>query len=216
MTRRVLLADDHKLFRDGLRALIEVTPGFTVVGEARDGLEAVELCRSLRPDVLLLDISMPSMNGIEVARRLKDEGSTTRVLILSMHSDRRYVAECLRAGASGYLLKDSPFPEVARAMRAVLDGHVHLSPAIADVVAQEFAVHAHPSRDSAFDLLSAREREVLQLLAEGQGTKEIAARLSVSGKTIETHRRQLMEKLGLHSVAELTKYAVRQGLTPLE
>lgn len=216
MTTRVLLADDHKLFRDGLRALIEVTPGFAVAGEAKDGLEALELCRSLRPEVMLLDISMPAMNGIEVARRLHEDGSSTRVLILSMHSDRRYVAECLRAGAHGYLLKDSPFPEVARAMRAVLDGHVHLSPSIADVVAQEFAVHAHPSRDSAFDLLSAREREVLQLLAEGQGTKEIAARLSVSGKTIETHRRQLMEKLGLHSVAELTKYAVRQGLTPLE
>jgi len=213
---RVLLADDHKLFRDGLRALIEVTPGFAVAGEAKDGLEALELCRSLRPDVMLLDISMPAMNGIEVARRLHEDGSSTQVLILSMHSDRRYVAECLRAGANGYLLKDSPFPEVVRAMRAVLDGHVHLSPTIADVVAQEFAVHAHPSRDSAFDLLSAREREVLQLLAEGQGTKEIAARLSVSGKTIETHRRQLMEKLGLHSVAELTKYAVRQGLTPLE
>ncbi len=216
MNLRVLLADDHQLFRDGLRALLAVTPGWSVVGEASDGLEALRLCHELRPDLALLDISMPGLNGIEATRRVVVELPATRVLILSMHSDRRFVAEALRAGARGYLLKDSPFPEVVRAMRAAREGHVYLSPAITDVVAQDFAVRVPPAEDSAFKLLSPREREVLQLLAEGHGTKEIAAQLSVSGKTIETHRRQIMEKLGLHSVAELTKYAIREGLTPLE
>ncbi|MBK8231233.1 MAG: response regulator transcription factor [Candidatus Eisenbacteria bacterium] len=213
---RVLLADDHHLFRDGLRALIRVTPGFSVIGEAADGLEALRLCHELRPNLILLDISMPGLNGLEATRRIRAEVPETRILILSMHADRRFVAETLRAGASGYLLKDSPFPDVVRAMHAAMEGHVFLSPAITDVVAQDFAVRGEPAATSVFQKLSAREREVLQLLAEGRGTKEIAAHLSVSGKTIETHRRQIMEKLDLHSVAELTKYAIREGLTPLE
>lgn len=216
MTVRVLLADDHQLFRDGLRSLLQRSPDFTVVGEAGDGLEALRLCNELRPDIVLLDISMPGLNGVEATRRIAAEAPQTRVLILSMHADRRFVAETLRAGASGYLLKDSAFPEVVRAIQAALQGHVFLSPAITDVVAQDFAVRVPPPQNSAFQLLSPREREVLQLLAEGRATKEIAGQLSVSTKTVETHRRQIMEKLGLHSVAELTKYAIREGLTPLE
>jgi DNA-binding NarL/FixJ family response regulator len=212
----VLLADDHQLFRDGLRSLLQRSPGFTVVGEAADGLEALRLCRDLQPDVVLLDISMPGLNGVEAARRIGVEAPRTRILIVSMHADRRFVAESLRAGARGYLLKDSAFPEMMQAIQAVMRGHVFLSPAITDVVAQDFASRAPSPERSAFRLLSPREREVLQLLAEGLSTKEIAGKLSVSGKTVETHRRQIMDKLGLHSVAELTKYAVREGLTPLE
>jgi DNA-binding NarL/FixJ family response regulator len=213
---RVLLADDHQLFRDGLRSLLQRSPGFTVAGEAADGLETLQLAAQLQPDVVLLDISMPGLNGVEVTRRLAAEVPETRVVILSMHADRRFVAETLRAGASGYLLKDSAFPDVVRAIQAALQGHVFLSPAITDVVAQDFASRAKPAADSAFHRLSPREREVLQLLAEGRATKEIAGKLAVSTKTVETHRRQIMEKLGLHSVAELTKYAIREGLTPLE
>jgi DNA-binding NarL/FixJ family response regulator len=216
VTARVLLADDHQLFRDGLRSLLQRSPGFTVVGEAADGLEALRLCRDLQPDVVLLDISMPGLNGVEAARRIGVEAPGTRILIVSMHADRRFVAESLRAGARGYLLKDSAFPEVVQAIQAVMRGHMFLSPAITDVVAQDFASQVPSPERSAFRLLSPREREVLQLLAEGLSTKEIAGKLSVSGKTVETHRRQIMDKLGLHSVAELTKYAVREGLTPLE
>jgi len=216
VTIRVLLADDHQLFRDGLSALLQRSPGFTVVGEAADGLAALKLTHELRPDIVLLDISMPGLNGVETTRRIAAEARQTRILILSMHADRRFVAETLRAGASGYLLKDSAFPEVVRAIHAAMQGHVYLSPAITDVVAQDFAGRVQSPQNSAFQLLSPREREVLQLLAEGCATKKIAAKLAVSTKTVETHRRQIMEKLGLHSVAELTKYAVREGLTPLE
>ncbi len=216
MTWRVVLADDHQLFRDGLSSLLQRSPGFDVVGQAADGLEAVRLCHELRPDVVLLDISMPGLNGIEATRRITAEVPGSRVLILSMHADRRFVAETLRAGARGYLLKDTAFTEVQRAIHEVMHGHVHLAPAITDVVAEEFAGQARAPEASAFQRLSPREREVLQLLAEGRATKEIAGELAVSGKTVETHRRQIMEKLGLHSVAELTKYAIREGLTPLE
>jgi two-component system, NarL family, response regulator NreC len=216
VTIRVLLADDHQLFRDGLRALLQRSPGFAVAGEASDGLEALRLTHELHPDIVLLDISMPGLNGVEATRRIAAEMPKTCVLILSMHADRRFVAETLRAGASGYLLKDSAFPEVVRAIQSALEGHVFLSPAITDVVAQEFAGRVQTPQNSAFQLLSPREREVLQLLAEGRATKEIASKLAVSGKTVETHRRQIMEKLDLHSVAELTKYAIREGLTPLE
>jgi DNA-binding NarL/FixJ family response regulator len=216
VTVRVLLADDHQLFRDGLRSLLQCAPGFEVIGEAADGLEAVRLTATLRPDVVLLDVSMPGLNGVEATRSIVAKAPGTRVLIVSMHADRRFVAETLRVGAAGYLLKDSAFPEVVRAIEAVMAGHVFLSPAITDVVAQDFAARGRPPESSAFRLLTPREREVLQLLTEGIATKELAGKLSVSVKTVETHRRQIMDKLGLHSVAELTKYAVREGITPLE
>ncbi len=216
MTVRVLLADDHLLFRDGLRSLLQRTSGFEVVGEAADGLEVLRLVEKLLPDLVLLDVSMPGMNGVEAARGIAARAPGSRVLVVSMHADRRFVAESLRAGARGYLLKDSAFPEVLRAIRVVLDGHVYLSPAVTDVVAQDFAVHDPPRESSAFGLLTPREREVLQLISEGLATKEIADRLALSAKTIETHRRQIMDKLCLHSVAELTKYAIREGLTPLD
>lgn len=216
MSLRILLADDHKMFRDGLRPLLEGTPGLSVAGEAADGHEAVRLAAELRPDVVVMDISMPDLNGIEATRRIRAVAPGTRVIVLSMHADRRFVTEALKAGACGYLLKDSAFAELVEAIRSAAQGRAFLSRAITDVVVQDYVGLARQEDGSAFAILSAREREVLQLVAEGSSTKEIADRLAISVKTVETHRRQIMERLGLRSVAELTKYAIREGLTPLD
>lgn len=218
MEIRILLADDHKLFRDGLRTLLEKQAGVSVVGEAGDGLQCVQSCRDLKPDVILMDISMPQLNGIEATRRILQEMPKTRVIMLSMHSDRRFVIETLKTGAMGYLLKDSAFEELVSVLGAVMDGRIYLSREITDIVVKDYVELAQSSDgdSTVFSVLSAREREVLQLLAEGRTTKEIADKLHVSGKTIETHRKQIMQKLDLHSIAELTKYAIREGLTQLE
>lgn len=216
MTTRILLADDHRLFRAGLRPLLAAQPDLAVVGEADDGLAALSLARELQPDVAVLDITMPGLNGLEVTRHLAREAPAVRVIILSMHSDRRYVLEALRAGTRGYLLKDSGFDELLVAIRVVRDGGVHLGAAVGEQVIRDYVQASRGDEGGAFSLLSCREREVLQLLAEGLATKEVADRLSLSAKTVESHRKSLMDKLGFHSIAELTKYAIREGLTPLD
>ncbi len=216
MPVKILLADDHKLFRDGLRTLFANKADVTVVGEASDGTETVTLAREVQPDLILMDVSMPGLNGIEATRQILAERAATKIIILSMHSDRRYVTEALKAGAVGYLLKDSAFEELIDVIRDVLKGRIRLSNAITSVVVSDYIKLAAAEESSAFTLLSAREREVLQLIAEGNSTRDIAARLNVSVKTIESHRKQIMDKLNLRSVAELTKYAIREGLTPLE
>lgn len=215
MEKKVLICDDHKIFREGLCALLDGQPGVKVVGGARDGLEAVKLAKELSPDIIIMDISMPGLNGIEAARKLSKEKKASRIIALSMHNDRKYVTEILKAGARGYLLKDSAFEELMDAIKAVSCGRYFLSAGITSIVLDDYI--KGPSRDprSAFSLLSAREREVLQLLAEGLRTKEISSRLGLSIKTVETHRKKITEKLGIQSIAGLTRYAVKEGLIPL-
>ncbi|MCE9637922.1 MAG: response regulator transcription factor [Planctomycetes bacterium] len=211
---KILLVDDHRLFRDGLRPLLGRERGFEVVGEAGDGTEAVRLVASLAPDVVLMDVTMPGLSGIEATRAIVANHPTTKVVILTMHADKRYVTEALKAGASGYLLKDAAFSDLVQALRIVEDGRIHLSPRVAEMVVEDYAHLARQSPPSEGPL-STREREVLQAMAAGHSTKEIAFHLGISVKTAETHRRQIMEKLDLHSVAELTKYAIREGLSSL-
>jgi DNA-binding NarL/FixJ family response regulator len=218
MTTRILLADDHTMMRDGLRAVIEREDGLSIVGEARNGMETVEQARSKAPHLIVMDVGMPDLNGIEATRQILAERPHTRVVALSVHADRRYVAEMLRAGASGYLLKRSAAEELIRAIRSVMKGQTYLSPEVAGGVVETFLGEGQgaPQDRDAFSELTARERQVLQVLAEGLSTKAIADRLGIGVKTVETHRRNLALKLHLHSVAELTKYAVRQGITSPE
>ena len=213
---RILLADDHRLFRDGLKTLLNQQKGVEVVGEATDGLATIQAVQTLKPDVVFLDVSMPGLNGIETVRRLVGGKLPVKVIMLSMHSDRRFVAESLKAGASGYVLKDCAVGELMAALRAVAANQIYLSQVLATTVVKDYLKLAAEKPDAAFSVLSVREREVLQLMAEGKSTKEIAGLLDVSVKTIETHRKQIMDKLDIHSVAELTKYAIREGLTPLD
>ena len=217
MTLRILLADDHKMFRDGLRPLLARQKGLTVVGEASDGAEVVALTRTLRPDLVILDVSMPGLNGVEAAREIRAIDPGIRVVMLSMHADRRFVLEALKAGASAYLLKDDAFEDLVRAIPRIMAGEVVLAERLGSLVAQEYVALAQRRTElgDPHDL-SPREREVLQRIAEGRSTKEIAALHDVSVKTVETQRKQIMEKLDLHSVAELTKYAIRVGLTSLD
>jgi DNA-binding NarL/FixJ family response regulator len=216
MSIKVLLADDHRVFREGLRALLEKSADIRVVGEAENGRAAVRLTRDLAPDVIVMDVSMPELNGIEATRQISSRLPSTKVVALSMHADRRFVTEMLKAGARGYLLKDCTCEELVTAIRTTAAGKTYLSPAVADEVVKAYLSQA-PESDSGPDgtALTDRQREVLQLLAEGHTTRQIALRLHVSIKTVETHRHQIMDKLNIHSVAELTKYAVREGLTSL-
>ena len=213
---KLVIADDHRLFRSGLRQLIEKQPGIHVVAEAATGFEAIAVVKEFSPDIVLMDISMPELNGIEAMRRIVAEHRDVRVIVLSMHSDRRYIAEALRAGAKGYLLKDSAPEELLRAIHKVMRNQFYLSAKINAQVIEDFVQQSATDDSSPFALLSPREREVLQLLAEGKSTHEIADRLNISSKTVETHRMHLMEKLNMHTVAELTRYAIREGLTSLE
>ncbi len=217
MKTTVVLADDHKVIREGLRNLIESQPDMEVVSEAGDGREAIELCEQLRPEVVVMDVAMPELNGIEATRHITSECPDTKVLALSMHADRHYAAGMLGAGATGYVLKDCAFDELADAIRKVADGGRYLSPRIEGVVLKDYVERlSGGGGDTVFSVLTDREREVLQLVAEGQTTKEIAADLHVSVKTVESHRQNIMDKLEIRSIAELTKYAIRQGLTSLE
>ena len=211
---RVLVADDHALFRAGVRKLLQSFEGVEVVGEAGDGQEALELSGAQRPDVLLMDIGMPRLNGVEAAARLTREGSRPRVIILSMHTSEEHVLRAIRAGAAGYLLKDAKPPELEAAVRAVARGEIYLSPAISRYVVED--VRRGGAESGPLDRLTPRQREVLQLIAEGNTTKAIASRLGLSVKTVETHRAQLMERLDVHDVAALVRLAVRLGLVESE
>ncbi len=216
MSLRILLADDHRLFLGGLRALLQQERDFEVVGDAGDGRQAVRQARALRPDLVVMDLSMPGLNGIEATRRIAAELHGTRVLALSMHTEARFVEAALEAGASGYLLKDAALDELIKAVRAVVAGRTYLSPAIAGIVVDALRGHRPFTRRSVHTLLTAREREVLQLVAEGRTTRQVADRLSMSVKTVATHRQHVMDKLHIRSIAGLTKYAVIEGLTARE
>jgi len=210
---RILLVDDHKMMRDGLRAILEKEEGLTVVGEAASGREALTLAHSLRPEIVVMDISMPDLNGVDATRRLLAEMPRIKIIGLSMNSDRRYVVAMFKAGAVGYLLKNSASEELIHAVRAVTDDLTYVSPSIASIVVDTY-VEGSPQKE--VKALSPREREVLQLLAEGQTSKDIANHLQIAVPTVETHRRQIMDKLNLRTIAALTKYAIREGLTTLE
>jgi len=213
MAMRILITDDHRLIREGLRSLLE-REGFDVMGEAEDGRSAVRLATKLPLDAAIIDISMPGLNGIEATRQIRKVSPQTKVVVLSMCSDSRAVLMAFAAGASGYLLKESAFEELVVALNVVANGQTYLSPAIAEVVVRNSIERWLPgSATSRQRKISSREREILQLVAEGKSSREIAATLYVSVKTIETHRKQIMNKLSLHSVAELTKYAIREGMT---
>ncbi|HDP89756.1 MAG TPA: response regulator transcription factor [Thioalkalivibrio sp.] len=219
MTIKLILADDHQVILEGLRNLINQEVDMEVVAEARDGREAVALCREHRPDLVVMDVAMPHLNGIEACRQIMAEAPGCRVLALSMHADKQYAAGMLGAGASGYLLKDCAFDELAEAIRTIAAGRTYLSDEMAGIVVKDYVqrlTEPGPDPANAFSVLTSREREVLQLVAEGHTTKQIASMLHVSVKTIESHRQNLMDKLEIRSVAELTKYAVREGLTSLD
>lgn len=216
MCINILIADDHKIVRDGLRALLEKEPGMKVVAEGENGRMAVKLALELSPQVVIMDIGMPDLNGIEATRRIISENPAVKLIALSMHSDKRFVAEMFKAGASAYLLKDCAFEELSHAVRVVTRGQVYLSPEIAGPVMQDYIQKLAHSEHSVSSILTAREREVLQLLAEGNSTRQMASTLNLSVKTVETHRQQIMNKLRINNVAELIKYAIREGLTSLE
>lgn len=205
---RVLLADDHALVRQGFRLILSAQPDIEIVGEAGNGRETLELVEELRPDVVVMDVAMPEMNGIEATRRLTALSPRTRVLALSMHKDSVYVREILRAGARGYLLKDAIDRDLVAAVRAVAAGEGYLSPAVSEAVLSDYRRHVNDP----LDLLTSREREVLQLIAEGKTNKEIASILNLSVYTVDAHRGRIMEKLNVHSVSELVRFAVRAGL----
>ena len=216
MMIKILLADDHKITRDGLKALLENQKNMTVVGEAENGRLAVRLAGELKPDVVVMDINMPELNGIEATRQIVAELPGTKIIALSMYSDKRYVVGMLKAGVSGYLLKNCAFDELVAAISAVMNNQNYMSQKIAGTVLKDYASILETSDSSPASQLSAREREVLQLIAEGMKTKDIADRIHVSIKTVETHRQQIMRKLNVTSVAELTKIALREGLTSLD
>jgi len=214
---RVLVADDHLMFRQGLRILLESQPDVEIVGEAGDGRSAVKMAAELKPDIVVMDVSMPDLNGIDATRQITSQstnGKVPKVIALSAHSDARVAGEMLAAGASGYVVKTGAFPELVEALSSIMAGRVYLSPSLPRPV--ETADASAAALSSASRRLSPREREILQLLAEGKAMKEVASILNVSIKTVETHRRTMMGKLGLYSVAELTKYAIREGVTSLE
>ncbi len=212
---KILLADDHKIVRDGLRAILEREADMQIVGEAADGYEAVSKAITLRPDVVVMDIAMPGLNGVEATRRVLEAVASVRVLGLSMNADRHYVRAMFQAGAAGYVLKNSASEELLRAIRAVFERRTYVSPLIADTVVEGF-LRADTGGQQVTPDLRARERETLQLLAEGKTSKEVAERMCIAVSTVETHRRQIMAKLDLHTVAELTKYAIRHGLTSID
>ena len=216
MTSRVLVVDDHEIVRFAVISLLKEQPGLEVVGQAKDGLEAVELTKSLFPDIVLMDLSMPKMNGVEAARQIRKACPDARIIVLSKYDRKPFVLELLQIGISGYLLKDKAVPLLISAIQAALEGEVYLCPRIAKLVVEACLSGGISSHlDTCANELTDRERQVLQLLAEGKSSKQIAMALQVGESTVVTHRQNLMKKLNLHSVAELTKYAILQGITSL-
>jgi two-component system NarL family response regulator len=216
MTIRLLLVDDHKVMREGLRVLLEKKPEFEVVGEAGDGRTAIRMTGEVSPDVVIMDIGMRELNGIETTRRIVAQYPDVKVIALSTYSDKRYVLEMLESGAYGYVLKEEAGEELCRAVNAAARNRQYLSPDVAGTVVEGYVGRVYPSDHSAAFALTQREREVIQLLSEGYSSPEIARHLHIAPATVEVHRRNIMKKLDLHSVAELTKYAVREGLTSPE
>ena len=212
-TVRILLADDHNIIRDGMRLLLERQPDFSVVGEASDGREAVQLAEDQQADVVVMDIAMPNMNGIEATRRIVERHPQTAIVILSMHYDESYVIRSLKAGARGYLLKDAVKADLIAAIRAVAEGRSFFSPRISRILKEDYvAALSRKNADDSYELLTEREREILQLVAEGKTNKEIANVLNLSLYTVDTHRTHILQKLNLHSVPEVILYAVRKGI----
>lgn len=217
MTIRLLLADDHAMIREGLRALLRNESGMEVVGEADNGAQTVHMARSVGAHVIVMDVAMPDLNGIEATRKILKSNPHVKVVGLSGHANREFVREMLKAGASAYVLKSRAYEELVRAITEVMKGKKYLSPEVARGVVDEYVeISTKITENAAFVVLTDRERETLQLLAEGSTTKEIADLMNISVKTVETHRRNIMDKVHLHSVAELTKYAIREGITSVD
>ncbi|HSB69449.1 MAG TPA: response regulator transcription factor [Candidatus Methylomirabilis sp.] len=212
----IVLADDHHIVRQGLRTLLEAEPEYAVVGEVADGLKVADLVEQLRPDVLVLDLMMPGLNGLEITRQVAQRSPKTRIVILSMHADEAYVLEALRHGASGYVLKDASTADVVQAVREVAAGRHYLSRPLSERAIEAYAQKAQAATLDLYDTLTTREREILQLAAESHTSTEIAARLGISPRTAETHRANLMRKLGLQSQTDLIRYAIRRGILSLE
>jgi two-component system response regulator NreC len=212
----IVLADDHHIVRQGLRALLEAEPDFAVAGEAADGLAVADLVERLKPDVLVLDLMMPGLNGLDVVRQVKRRSPQTRVIILSMHANEAYVLEALRNGVAGYVLKDSTASDLAQAVREAAAGRRYLSPPLSERAIEAYAHKADAAPLDLYETLSGREREVLHLAAEGCNNTEIAARLCISARTVETHRANAMRKLGLRNQTDLIRYALRRGILPME
>ncbi len=213
MSVSILLADDHHMVRQGLKALLESQPDFKVIGEASDGLQAVQMVEQLRPQVTLVDIMMPGLNGLEVTRQISNQ---TRVLVLSMHANEAYVLEALWNGASGYVLKDSTASELIQAVRTVADGRKFLSSPLSERAIEFYSQRAQASSNDPYDTLTTREREVFQLVAEGLTTNEISNKLTISPRTVEIHRSNVMHKLNLHSQTDVVRFAIRKGILPLD
>jgi two-component system response regulator NreC len=214
---RILLADDHQVVREGFRALLEAQPDFEIVSETGDGLDAVRLVEKHKPHVLVVDLMMPGLNGLEVARQITQRSPRTRIVVLSMHANEAYVLEALKNGASAYVLKDASAAELVRAVREALAGRRYLSPPLSQPAIDSYIQRAKTSDSlDLYDTLTNREREVLQLAAEGHTTSEIASRLFISPRTVETHRANVMHKLGLHSQTELVRYTLQRGILPME
>jgi len=216
MTIRLVLADDHAIVREGLEALLKTEKDIEVVGQAGDGHQAIEAAIALAPNVMVMDVAMPELNGVEACRRIRQTAPAVQVLVLSMHSDRRFIRQMLQAGARGYLRKGCSFQELVTAIRTVAAGKTYLSPDIAGTVADDYTRRIGPARGASAVTLTPREREVLQLLAEGYTPKQIAARLNITTRTVSTHRRNMMAKVGATTLAELVKFAIREGVTSLE
>ena len=214
----IVIGEDYTILREGLRSLISSNPDFEVVAEAGDGQEAINFVEKLKPDLILMDLSMPRKSGMDAIREIRKRVPETKIVVLTIHKTEEYILEALKAGADGYVLKDATHAELIMAAKNVLSGKRYLSPGISDIVIKDFVIgwSSEESSSSAYSILTARERQVLQLMAEGKNTNQIADSLFVSVKTVEAHRKQMMNKLDIHSVAELTKYAIRQGLTSLE
>jgi two-component system, NarL family, response regulator NreC len=216
MSIKIILADDHAMLRHGLSKSFQNEKDMEIIAQAKDGRTTVELAKELSPNIVIMDIGMPDLNGIEATRQIVRENPKVKIIALTMHSSKNFIIEMFKAGAFGYLLKDCEFDELLNAIRLVMNNKTYISPAISDVVVDNYMRQSGNAKDTAFSVLSQREREVLQLLTEGKATKQIAKRLHISAKTVEVHRLNLMSKLKIDSIAQLTKYAIQEGLTQPE